>query len=1163
MRLRRLDLLAYGPFEKAHLDLSAGSHGLHIVFGPNEAGKSSSLRALTCLLFGFPKSTPDDFLHNYSALRVGGWLENAAGETLQCIRRKGNSKTLRDGNDELEISDAKWRAMMPEITREQFESMFGLTHESLRNGGEEIAKGGGKLGETLFSSASGLVGLRDKQTQLDTRIEDLYRARGKCKLRDSSDRYKELREQQKSETVSVEQWTRKQEELKQKRHDFEHAQQQWDATQRNIKRLQRIQSALGSARRLQLQRERWKSLASAALVEEDFGQKAIELQSQERNLRQQLLQDQKQLDAWREQQSQLGADDPILERAKAIEGLLKKLGEYEKGQSDLPKLLSDQKRSEDKAREILRAMGRPEELDESELQRWRIPEEQVSHIQALALKFGGLEQRVKDRSHQLRKSESSAEQKDAPEFALLDEGDRTRLQRALQAAQNGATLETACRNKRTRFETDCAAWQESMQRASMPAIEIDAWCVRPLPSADGLVAFEQRWSELEQRDNSLREKQSTHDHEAGQMQAQLESLESQADIPTREQWQQAIARRDALWQRWRQSESSAESLAGSKVALESEFEQALQEADAIATRLIDFSDRVARAQELRSKIRVLESQRAVHARQRAELEWARDRWRQDWAEHWKGLTGTPQSVPEMRAWLSTLEQCRAKAIQLVQERRDIQSEESAIESHRQALVEAIDASGIHSAASSSALDVLIDAAQKALEADDQRRHAREAAARERQKQQQSLLNVREELADAQHELEVWRDQWSAAMASIGLPSDAEIEQVKLRLKNAGDLANALREANALGRRIAGIQQDAAALREQAHGLASQIGIDREGEPLENLIQRIDQRYRSAVLEQQQRSSLREQIENRERELEERTLALEKIEAELQAMIQRVGCDEASELYAASEKSRQRHQCEAQIADLESQLVAQSDGVSLEVFLETVLERSEDDLQTQLGRLEHESTELQSQLLEASQMKKDCEREVAALDRNGVAAAIASQASGIASEFEEQWREYAVLRLCSIALKHGIDRFRERNQNPILLEASRSFAHMTGGGFTRLKLDSEDDQQILVGVRDTEELVKVEHMSDGTRDQLYLALRLAAIRDWNSRHEPIPLVLDDILVHFDDERSIATLEQLAAISDTTQVIFFTHHQHLADLAVKTLATDRVFVHRLDA
>ena len=60
MRFQRLDFSAFGPFSKLSLDLSGGAPGgFHIVFGPNEAGKSSALRGVHDLLFGFPERTPD------------------------------------------------------------------------------------------------------------------------------------------------------------------------------------------------------------------------------------------------------------------------------------------------------------------------------------------------------------------------------------------------------------------------------------------------------------------------------------------------------------------------------------------------------------------------------------------------------------------------------------------------------------------------------------------------------------------------------------------------------------------------------------------------------------------------------------------------------------------------------------------------------------------------------------------------------------------------------------------------------------------------------------------------------------------------------------------------------------------------------------------------
>ena len=88
MKLLRLDLRAFGPFTDTTLDLSGGIEGLHLVYGPNEAGKSSALRALTALLYEVPERTEDAFLHPYPKLRVGGTLRKTDGSELAILRRK-------------------------------------------------------------------------------------------------------------------------------------------------------------------------------------------------------------------------------------------------------------------------------------------------------------------------------------------------------------------------------------------------------------------------------------------------------------------------------------------------------------------------------------------------------------------------------------------------------------------------------------------------------------------------------------------------------------------------------------------------------------------------------------------------------------------------------------------------------------------------------------------------------------------------------------------------------------------------------------------------------------------------------------------------------------------------------------------------------------------
>jgi hypothetical protein len=126
-----------------------------------------------------------------------------------------------------------------------------------------------------------------------------------------------------------------------------------------------------------------------------------------------------------------------------------------------------------------------------------------------------------------------------------------------------------------------------------------------------------------------------------------------------------------------------------------------------------------------------------------------------------------------------------------------------------------------------------------------------------------------------------------------------------------------------------------------------------------------------------------------------------------------------------------------------------------------------------------------------------------------------------------------------------------------------FQSITRGSFSGLDAEfSAEDIPILVGSRLDGTTVSVEGMSEGTRDQLYLALRLAALERYLEEHEPMPLILDDLLITFDNERTKAILPQLAILAERTQVFLFTHHEHLVELCRQTLGEERFQLHRLE-
>ena len=195
MIIQRLDLKAYGRFSDVSLDLSAGPRRFHLIYGPNESGKTTSLRAITSLLFGMQHRTDDNYLHSNTQLRVGGLLVGQDGSTLECVRRRGRKATLRDVNDNEPIDEAVLTTMLGGIDRETFLTRFGLSHQELVEGGAAIIAGEGDLGEILFAAGAGVSGLREIQSQLAEARDKLFVPRGNRAINQSIKELEEKRKQ--------------------------------------------------------------------------------------------------------------------------------------------------------------------------------------------------------------------------------------------------------------------------------------------------------------------------------------------------------------------------------------------------------------------------------------------------------------------------------------------------------------------------------------------------------------------------------------------------------------------------------------------------------------------------------------------------------------------------------------------------------------------------------------------------------------------------------------------------------------------------------------------------------------------------------------------------------------------------------------------------------
>ena len=168
MRIQQLDLLAFGPFTDVSLQFGSTEGALHLVYGPNEAGKSSALRALRYFLYGIPSRCQDAFIHPYESLRIGATITTNDGESQTLTRRKGRANTLRGVDDVTPVSDELLLQQLQGVDENTFRLRFGIDYESLTLGGRAIVEGGGDLAKSLFAAALGYRSIGPGSATLDS-----------------------------------------------------------------------------------------------------------------------------------------------------------------------------------------------------------------------------------------------------------------------------------------------------------------------------------------------------------------------------------------------------------------------------------------------------------------------------------------------------------------------------------------------------------------------------------------------------------------------------------------------------------------------------------------------------------------------------------------------------------------------------------------------------------------------------------------------------------------------------------------------------------------------------------------------------------------------------------------------------------------------------------
>lgn len=156
-----------------------------------------------------------------------------------------------------------------------------------------------------------------------------------------------------------------------------------------------------------------------------------------------------------------------------------------------------------------------------------------------------------------------------------------------------------------------------------------------------------------------------------------------------------------------------------------------------------------------------------------------------------------------------------------------------------------------------------------------------------------------------------------------------------------------------------------------------------------------------------------------------------------------------------------------------------------------------------------------------------------MERLGQEADLRRQLEAVNARIEKLEDMFAALTIAQQTLAEASAQLQRRFAPRISNRAQTLFGKLTGGRYDRLTLG--EDLTVSAGAESEDTLHTAMWRSDGTVDQLYLALRLAVAEELTPQ---APLVLDDALVRFDDARLEQAMEILQEVARTKQVILFT-------------------------
>ncbi|ESX03906.1 hypothetical protein X769_15630 [Mesorhizobium sp. LSJC268A00] len=1143
MRLRRLDLIRYGKFTDGTIDFGPKPESgpdLHIVFGLNEAGKSTALSAYLDLLFGIEERSRYNFLHEYSAMRIGGVLELAGSEhTFTRTKQRTNSLLNATGQP---VSDVAITAHLAGLSRDAYTTMFSLDDETLEAGGKSILESRGDLGKLLFTASAGLGNASDTLNALEAEADTLYRKQAHgTELALLKKRLVDV----KSRRDAIDTLASTYEGLEAERLD---AAQQYDGTISDravlatrldaIARYVRTAPMLADIRRKIARLNQLPDIASPART---WTGSVTELIDDDASLRTRLSANIDEVERLTAKVTAVDEDERILSISERIRGLAESKVRHTSAGFDLPTRRMELRILNNTVASCLAALGRSSEPDPAAL---LLPAVTVGVVRAMVEQRSGIATGVRaarDEAAAAVDALQTARQRVGEERAVPEPA-RARLGSALSKARASGHL-AEIRAAREAQDAGTIRWEASLARLRPWSGDALALANVAVPSAGHIAAWKTVASERARSTAVLAERLAEYEGNHEMLAARLDALRASVDVVDDEAAAALRRVRDDAWATHRAA------LTGETA---DDFSVALARDDiASAGRLAGAADLA----EIRATARDLAEAAANLSRnrmQRTQLDKDVDTQLLEIRSATRELLGDDVEASPERLIERIEDQIRVRSDalaaweQIELARRKAERAADAGEQMRLEMRGALESVGIASAPSDT-LEAIMAIADLFL--DRQRKVDAEYAEALRMvsSKEENLAARRVAVGVAERREEEWLAGITEALKGTWLESGLSASGVGTVLDQLAELSRTLQERDALQLRIDKMEADRANFLVEVIAVAAEaVEPTKDGEP-EQLAIRLAERLERAERTRETKASLGNDLKRLKETrdiLDNEISAHERRKSEVLGVF---GVATLSEVVERDELLRERDGLRTTVAELEERIVAELavDGFEqarsiLDAidFDSLVVEKAEGE-----QRLRQFDEIIQQQLIRQTRAADRLD----AIGGDSEVARLDAERRTTLLEIEEKAVRYIELKLGIMSAGNALRIYRESHRSGMMARASDAFKLMTRGQYSGLTAQPAKGGEVLIAVQGDGQSKVTDALSKGARFQLYLALRLAGYYEFAQFRPSVPFIADDIMETFDHIRSEEVFRLFGEMANKGQVIYLTHHKHLCEIA----------------